>query len=140
MLGCVHHVLSNQPITVQERVVEGEGRGGYTMIPPWALALDWSRRNYHVNIPTAHRVIHRPTLGACSPASLSGPTHLDRFPMGAIKQGKWAWKQPGKQVLKELRFTAALWFRLSEHLLTTDCLQRVCLLSITKGNTKSRSF
>lgn len=46
ILGCVQHVLSNQPITLQDPLRKGRVHGSSQRAP----ALDWSRHNYHVNI------------------------------------------------------------------------------------------
>lgn len=74
ILGCVHHVLSIQPITLQDPHRKGRALGSSQR----ARALDWSRHNYHVNILLRIRWYdtHTHSLGACFPHQSRGTRTL----------------------------------------------------------------
>lgn len=96
ILGCVQHVLSNQPITLQDPLRKGRVHGSSQRAP----VLDWSRHNYHVNTSCASGdTIHAHSLGACFPHQSQGTRTLWWHSFGVIKKLSRVWKKEAK-VLK----------------------------------------
>ena len=92
ILACVHHVLSNQPITLQDP--HRKGRGGVNGSSQWAPALDWSRHNYHVNILLRIRWYNTHTLSGCMFSHRSRWTNILWWvSYGTIKELKRVWRR-----------------------------------------------
>lgn len=81
ILDYVHHVLSIQPITLQDP--HRKGREGWMAAPSGRQRLTGvDTITMSISSCASGDTIHIHSLGACCPTCLSGLTHFDGFPKG----------------------------------------------------------